>query len=71
MESEPEMKTPELTAQIIQEMARLAGLKITLERAEELLPALEPIFQGDAELVRLRLGALSPVGSTWPEAEHG
>ena len=60
---------PELTAELVREMARLAGIELDLERARALLPALEPVFSGDAAIAKLNLGALSAIGNPWPEVE--
>jgi hypothetical protein len=69
MELEPEM--PALSAELVQEMARLAGLELDLERARELLPALEPVFDGDTAIAKLNLGTLTAVGNPWPEVNNG
>jgi hypothetical protein len=52
-------------------MARLAGLELDLERAQELLPALEPVFAGDAAIAKLNLGTLTAVSHPWPEVSDG
>jgi hypothetical protein len=56
-----------LSAELVQEMARLAGLELNIERARELLPALEPVFAGDTAIAKLNLGTLTAVGNPWPE----
>jgi hypothetical protein len=61
----------ELSAELVQEMARLAGLELDLERARELLPALEPVFAGDAAIAKLNLGTLTAVSHPWPEVSDG
>ena len=61
----------ELSAELILEMARLAGLEISFERAQNLIPALQPVFDGDAQIIKLKLGTLSAVGKPWLEVEHG
>jgi ribosomal protein L12E/L44/L45/RPP1/RPP2 len=61
----------ELTAEAVQEMARLAGLELDLERARTLVPALEPVFEGDQEIAKLNLGTLTAVGDPWPEVNDG
>lgn len=61
----------EFSAELVLEMARLAGLEIDLERARDLIPALQPVFDGDAEIAKLKLGTLSGVGKPWTEVEHG
>lgn len=58
------MKAP-LLPEIVREVARLGGLELSLERATELVPVLEGLFAGDAEIARLELGNLSVTGSTW------
>jgi ribosomal protein L12E/L44/L45/RPP1/RPP2 len=60
----------ELTAEAVQEMARLAGLELDLERARALVPALEPVFDGDAAIAKLKLGTLTAVGNPWPEVNN-
>jgi hypothetical protein len=60
----------EFSAELILEMARLAGLEISLEHARALIPALQPVFDGDAEIIKLKLGTLSAVGELWTEASH-
>jgi hypothetical protein len=59
-----------LSAELVLEMARLAGLEISLERAQNLIPALQPVFDGDAEIIKLKLGTLSAVGDLWTEASR-
>jgi Asp-tRNA(Asn)/Glu-tRNA(Gln) amidotransferase C subunit len=61
----------ELNAELVQKLARLAGLELDLERARELLPALEPVFDGDAAIAKLKLGTLTAVGNPWPEVNDG
>jgi hypothetical protein len=62
---------PALTAELVQEMARLAGLELDFERARDLLPALEPVFDGDTAIAKLNLGTLTAVGHPWPEVSDG
>jgi hypothetical protein len=62
---------PSLSPELVLEMARLAGLEIDLERATELIPALQPVFDGDVAIAKLKLGTLSAVGKPWTEAEDG
>ncbi len=62
---------PALTAELVQEMARIAGLELDLERARALIPALEPVFDGDAAIAKLNLGTLTAVGNPWPEVNDG
>ena len=54
-----------MNAELIRDMAALSGLELPLERAGALIPALEPVFSGDAAMVALRLGTLSPLGMPW------
>jgi hypothetical protein len=61
----------ELSAELVLEMARLAGMEISLERAGDLIPALQPVFDDDAAITKLKLGTLSAVGKPWTEAEDG
>ena len=56
-----------LTADIVQQIAALAGLNLSSGRAADLLPSLLPIVQGDARIAAMNLGALSPLGMPWPE----
>lgn len=56
-----------LTVDVVQQIASLAGLDLSTGRAADLLPSLLPIFQGDARIAALNLGALSPLGTPWPE----
>ena len=60
----------ELSAELVLEMARLAGLEISLERARALIPALQPVFDGDEAIIKLKLGTLSAVGDPWTEASR-
>lgn len=55
-----------LDASLVQRLTALAGLPLTPERAAELVPSLEPIFEGDAQIAALNLGTLSPLGTPWP-----
>lgn len=59
----------EVNAKLIQQISALAGLEISLKRAKPLIPVLESTFQGDAEIARLNLNNLSPVGSIWTGGE--
>lgn len=61
------MNPNELTAKLVLEMARLAGLELDLERARALIPALQPVFEGDAQIAKLELGRLSVVGKPWED----
>ena len=61
------MNPNELTAELVLEMARLAGLELDLERARALIPALQPVFEGDAQIAKLELGRLSVVGKPWED----
>jgi hypothetical protein len=60
----------ELSAELVLEMTRLAGMEISLERARDLIPALQPVFDGDAEIAKLKLGILSAVGNPWLEVSR-
>jgi hypothetical protein len=62
---------PLLTPELVREMARLAGLDLGIERAKELIPALEPVFDGDAKIAALELGTLTAAGNPWPEVDGG
>jgi hypothetical protein len=57
----------DLSAELVQRLAALAGLPLSLDRAADLVPGLLPIFEGDAEIVVLNLGTLSPLGTPWPQ----
>ena len=59
-----------LSAELVLEMARLSGLEISLERARALIPALQPVFDGDEAIIKLKLGTLSAVGDPWTEASR-
>ena len=61
------MNPNELTAKLVLEMARLAGLELDLERARALIPALQPVFEGDAQITKLELGKLTVVGKPWED----
>ncbi len=61
------MKLNELTPELVLEMAGLAGLELNLERAQELIPALQPVFEGDAQIAKLELGTLSIIGKPWED----
>ena len=61
------MNPNELTAELVLEMARLAGLELDLERARALIPALQPVFEGDAQIAKLELGKLTVVGKPWED----
>ena len=58
--------SPDLSAELVQRLAALAGLPLSLDRAADLVPGLLPIFEGDAGIVALGLGTLSPLGTPWP-----
>ena len=58
-------------AELVREMARLAGLELDLERARALLRAIQPVFDGDAAIAKLDLGTLPAVGNPWPEVNDG
>jgi hypothetical protein len=59
----------EISAELIQRFAALAGYTLDEDRAAELIPGLIPILKGDWAIQRLNLGTLSPLGPTWPEPE--
>ena len=54
-----------MRAELIRDMAALCGLELPLERATALIPALEPVFGGDAAIIALELGTLSPLETPW------
>ena len=54
-----------MNAELIRDMAALCGLELPLERATALIPALEPVFGGDAAIIALELGTLSPLETPW------
>ena len=58
-------------AELVREMARLAGLELDLERARALLRAIQPVFDGDAASAKLDRGTLTAVGNPWPEVSDG
>ncbi|MFC4455369.1 hypothetical protein [Deinococcus sonorensis] len=64
------MTVSPLPPALVQALARLAGLDLTLDQAAELTPLLQPLLVGDRQVARLDLGTLSAVGSTWPQASH-
>ena len=53
--------------ELVQAVARLAGLTLPLERAADLAPLLQAVLAGDARNAALNLGPLSGAGSPWPE----
>ncbi len=59
-----------LSAELVLEVMRLAGLEINLERARDLIPALQPVFDGDAGIAKLKLGTPSAVSDLWNEASR-
>ena len=61
------MNPNELTAKLVLEVAHLAGLELDLEHARALIPALQPVFEGDAQIAKLELGRLSVVGKPWED----
>ncbi len=60
-----------LTPELVQDMARLAGIALDLERARVVVGALEPAFDSDEKIAALGLGTLSAVGNPWPEVDDG
>ncbi len=54
-----------MNPELIRGMAELSGLSLSVERAAALIPALEPVFAGDALVAALGLGTLSPLGLPW------
>ena len=56
-----------LTTEVVQQLAALAGLDLTPERAAALVPGLLPIFEGDTAITKLNLGTLSPIATPWTE----
>lgn len=60
-----------ITPELVREMARLSGINLDMDRAVSLVPALEPVFDGDAAISRLNLGTLTGVGTPWPEVDDG
>ena len=61
------MNPNELSAELVLEMAGLAGLKLDLERVQALIPALQPVFDGDAQIAKLELRTLTVVGKPWED----
>lgn len=61
----------ELCGELVRQIAALAGLPLSPERAGDLVPALLPIFEGDAQIAALNLRTLSPLGTPWPELPGG
>jgi hypothetical protein len=60
-----------LTPELVREMARVCGIDLEIERAKNLIPALEPVFDGDAKISSLDLGTLTAIGNPWPEVDGG
>ena len=58
-----------LTPELVKEMAQLGGLELSLERSAELVPVLEGLFAGDAQIARLELGGLPISGPTWEDLQ--
>lgn len=59
--------TTDLEGELVRQIAALAGLPLTPERAADLVPSLLPIFRGDAQIAALNLATLSPLGMPWPQ----
>ncbi|WP_420594128.1 hypothetical protein [Deinococcus sp.] len=69
--SNPPTHSPELSAELVQEIARLSGLNLDSERAADVATALKPMLDGDAKIAALNLSTLSPLGLPWPDGERG
>jgi hypothetical protein len=63
------MRRVPLTPELVYQMASLAGIDLEIERARDLIPALEPVFEGDEKIAELDLHTLSAVGNPWPEVD--
>ncbi|WP_420593740.1 hypothetical protein [Deinococcus sp.] len=69
--SNPPTNKQELSAELVQQLVRLSGLNLDLERAAGVALALRPMLDGDAKIAALNLGTLSPLGLPWPDGERG
>jgi len=56
-----------VTPEVVQVLARAAGLHLTLDRAEPLVTSVEALLAGDARLADLRLHVTSAAGPAWPD----
>ena len=61
----------QLTAELVRDLAYLAGLKLELNRAEALVGALQPVFEGDAAITKLNLNLQSAVEAVLDGVKNG
>ncbi len=54
-----------INPQLIRQLAELAGLGLSLDRATALLPGLQEILETDTRIAQLDLGVLSITGLPW------
>jgi hypothetical protein len=56
--------------QLVRQLAELAGLDLSLDRAVALLPGLQEILETDARIAQLDLGVLTIAGLPWSNEAH-
>lgn len=56
-----------ITPEVVELLARAAGLDLTPERAELLAGSVQALLVGDRHLAALNLQVVSAAGPVWPE----
>lgn len=56
-----------VTPEVVRLLARAAGLDLTPERAELLVPSVQGRLAGDAHLAALNLHVTGAAGPVWPD----
>ena len=56
-----------VTPEVVQLLARAAGLNLTPDRAEPLVASVQGLLAGDARLAALNLHVTSAAGPAWPD----
>lgn len=59
----------EVDVQTVRQLARLAGLDLTVDRAAELVPALKAMLKTDGRIVDLGIETLPATGLPWLNEE--
>jgi hypothetical protein len=63
------LRNVEVDVQTVRQIARLAGLDLTADRASELVPALKEMLRADGGIVDLAIETLPVTGLPWLNEE--
>lgn len=68
------LRNVEVDVQTVRQIARLAGLDLTADRASKLVPALKEMLGADGRIFDLGIETVPATGLPWPEEQatsHG